>query len=620
VRAARIRLKSTKIIKQPGGSMKRAVVWLCWGQRFVAEAAESARTAATLEMDRFLITDAAGADQAKESGAFTSIIPTRLRHVNNLEKSRLIDLIPAGYDSFLYLDCDTRIVGDVMLGFEMAERHGIAVAPAPNYNLGEYFGFGHFMAQAGMEPADQMIYNAGVIFFHLSPTVRRVLERWRDLCDTIGADAGFAHDQPFLTMAFEQLAFLPYVLSPLYNYRSMGEYAVGSIRIWHSRFPLPDDLNTFDQAWPARRFIDGVRARGGNEEYIREVKRQSPRAMLRPKLLGSGIIAFTRANALSIASTALSVQRERGSRQATKYLIGHLGVETSTDLDERYFAEAFSYHLGLLYAHFLHPEGMAEHISRSHTMPSSDDDLWFSDHVNASRETNDHRKRAIRRGMPPILFSCMPRSASATMTHILGQVFDVPVVHVCIGRFPNYFFAPSWLDMFLEGGAITQDHFGASDFNIGVLSGRGSRNLFVLVRDPRAAARSQVHYHSPPTADARQSLEARIELECVAHFIPWLQGWIDCSRNPDVPFRIHWLTFREVCRDPAAVLRKVVRVLQEDYPALSIYADCQKVPDLRLHYVTGNDDAWRAEVGDRTRERLWAACTQDIRSLLALEP
>jgi hypothetical protein len=599
--------------------MKRAVVWLCWGQRFVAEAAESARTAATLEMDRVLITDAAGAEQAKASGAFTSIIPTRLLHVNNLEKSRLIDLIPAGYDSFLYLDCDTRIVGDVMLGFEMAERHGIAVAPAPNYNLGEYFGFGHFMAQAGMKPADQMIYNAGVIFFHLSSTVRRVLERWRDLCDTIGADAGFPHDQPFLTMAFEQLAFLPYVLSPLYNYRSMGEYAVGNIRIWHSHFPLPADLNIFDQAWPARRFIDGVRAGRGNEGDARELTRQPSQAMLRPRWPGSGIV-FARARMLPIASAALDIQRKHGSRRATEYLIGEFGIEIATDLDEGYFSEAFSYHLGLLYAYISQPEGMAEQIRRSNTMPAPDDDLWFSDHVNASRETNDRQKLAIRRGMPPILFSCMPRSASATMTHILGHVFDVPVVHVCIGRFPNYFFAPSWLDMFLQGGAITQDHFGSSDFNIGVLSGRGSRDLFVLVRDPRAAARSRVHFQSRPATDARQSLEARIERECVSDFIPWLQGWIDCSRNPKIPFRIHWLTYREVCDDPAAVLRKVVLVLQKDYPALSVYADCRKVPDLRLHYVTGDDDAWRAEVGDRTRARLWAACTPDIRSLLALAP
>jgi hypothetical protein len=88
----------------------------------------------------------------------------------------------------------------------------------------------------------------------------------------------------------------------------------------------------------------------------------------------------------------------------------------------------------------------------------------------------------------------------------------------------------------------------------------------------------------------------------------------------ELPFRVHWLTYQEVCEDAAAVLRKVVGVLQPEYPELAVYADCEKVPDIKIHFVTGDDDAWRAEVDDQTRRRLWAACTPEIRSLLALRP
>src|SRR5262245_55520168 len=122
--------------------MKRAVVWLCWGNSSVAEAVRSAGSAPIGHLDRLLITDDAGAEQAAQSGAFTSVIRTQLVYRNNLEKSRLIELLPDGYETFLYLDADTRIMDDVSLGFEKAEQHGIAIAPAPNYNLGEYFGFG----------------------------------------------------------------------------------------------------------------------------------------------------------------------------------------------------------------------------------------------------------------------------------------------------------------------------------------------------------------------------------------------------------------------------------------------------------------------------------------------
>src|SRR5262249_25725104 len=170
--------------------MKRAVVWLCWGRSSVAEAAVSARSAPIQHLDRFLITDDAGASQAEQTGAFTSIVSTQFVHGSNLEKSRLIEFLPDGFESFLFLDADTRVLDDISLGFAKAERHGIAIAPAPNYNLGEFFGFGGTMAALGMQPAGQLIYNSGVIFFRLTTSVRLVLERWRDLCRDIGTKSG----------------------------------------------------------------------------------------------------------------------------------------------------------------------------------------------------------------------------------------------------------------------------------------------------------------------------------------------------------------------------------------------------------------------------------------------
>src|SRR6202030_4470780 len=103
--------------------MKRAIVWLCWGERFIGEAIDSARSAAATGADRVLITDAEGAKFANGNPAFASIVQTQLIHANNLEKSRLIDLLPGGYDTFLYLDTDTKIIGDVSVGFAKAEQH-----------------------------------------------------------------------------------------------------------------------------------------------------------------------------------------------------------------------------------------------------------------------------------------------------------------------------------------------------------------------------------------------------------------------------------------------------------------------------------------------------------------
>jgi hypothetical protein len=591
--------------------LNKAIIWLCWGDRFVREAVDAARATAAIGADRFLITDVESAPHGRDSGQFTAVITADLERKNNLEKSRLIELIPRGYDVYLYLDTDVRIVGDVTLGFEKARQHGIAVAPAPNYNLAEFFNFARVMRDVGFEPADQLVYNAGVIFFHLTPAVGRVLERWRDLCTNVGATLDFPYDQPFLTLAMEQLAFTPYVLSPLYNYRSLGEYAVGNVRIWHSHFPPPPDLNVFETAWPARRFRDGRRLTGDADPP------RLPQGMMH---LALPQVARTRTpDALrALADNAGTLLERHGSRAANEYLLADIGTEMSRDNNESYFLEAVHYHLALLYAYAGAPEQMAEHMRLSRTMPTGEDDQLYSDHVNVSHVLRAEQIRATERGMPPVLIACMPRSASATLTHTLGRALGMPVLHVSAGRFRQNFLIPCWLDMFLEGGAVTQDHFAANDFNLGVLATRGLRDVFVVARDPRAAARSQVHFQSPPDTD-RALLEAKIERECTANFVPWLQSWMACARRLDLPYRIHWLTYREVTTDVAAAVRKICGVLHFNYPALSAHVQATSIAELRVHFVTGDDQAWRAEVGSAARERLWEACTPDMRRLLDLE-
>jgi hypothetical protein len=37
-----------------------------------------------------------------------------------------------------------------------------------------------------------------------------------------------------------------------------------------------------------------------------------------------------------------------------------------------------------------------------------------------------------------------------------------------------------------------------------------------------------------------------------------------------------------------------------------------------MHFVDGHDDAWRREVGSSTRDRLWQACTAEMKAMLDL--
>jgi len=626
-------------VKAPrGGSMKRAIIWFCWGEAYTAAAVESARSAASVTADRFLIVDRPSAAAAAASGSFTDVIAIDTVFRNNLEKSRLVDFVPPGYDSYLYLDTDAWVLGDVSLGFESAERFGIAVAPDPNYDLGAFFGFGELMAELGIEPRAQMVFNAGVIFFSLTAAVRNLLEAWRDLCATIGPERGYTSDQVFLSFALERLGFRPYVLSPSYNYRGFGEHAVGSIRIWHSHHPPPPDVNAFDSAWPGRRFMHGARLPRDPPPPSAAAPSPAPatrlpQGMFRLKLAAyadattstgersggrvSRLLAtfpFLGKSTADPSSPAdyLALAERDGSRAANAALVERIGLELR-DHGGGYFAEALHYHLGLLCGYEHDPEGMADHIQRSRTMPAAGDDAPFSDHVNLSHVVRTRQLQGIERGLPAILVCSMQYAASAAFCQSLGRLLDLPVLRVGIGGY----LVPTWLDMFSEGGAIAEDCFAASDFNLGVLAARGARDLFVLIRDPRAAAHAMVRGLPGGTALSGQALESHIERACVDRFIPWLRDWIGYA---DGALAITWLRHDRIFTDRAHGIRRVTAALATRVPAFARFADYTVAPRFETPFAVEDDHAWRRDVGAAARVRLWAACPPEIAALLQLEP
>ena len=229
--------------------LNRTAVWFCWGEKHVREACRSAQT---IDIEKILICPKPDFEAIPEAAdAFDNhVVADDLRNTL-LDKSRMLDYLPADDRVYVFLDTDTRVLRSLDFAFEKAEQHGIAVATAPHYNLSEFWGFGRVLDTIGVGRADQNQYNTGVIFFRNAPVTQRVFDRWRQLCQDFGYL--YENDQPYFSLALEQEGILPYVLSSLYNFRGgFFEKQVGKVRIWHDTSPVPEDVNLGRPAWPPR--------------------------------------------------------------------------------------------------------------------------------------------------------------------------------------------------------------------------------------------------------------------------------------------------------------------------------------------------------------------------------
>ena len=222
------------------------MLFVAWGEQFIAEVNACMASPRFPDYPVHLLTDR----QTPVSGLGKGVTVHRVDF--NLEwktrKAEMVRCFPSDEMTFLFIDTDVQILGDLSLGFEKAEKFGIAMAQAAHYSMDHFKNFAQVMSQEGVQPKGQLLYNSGVIFFHLTPSVRRVFEKFQALALTY-PDAPWG-DQTYLTLAMELLDFNPYTLSTGYNHRAFGELISGEVRVWHSRNPVPENINSFSQAFP----------------------------------------------------------------------------------------------------------------------------------------------------------------------------------------------------------------------------------------------------------------------------------------------------------------------------------------------------------------------------------
>jgi hypothetical protein len=309
-----------------------------------------------------------------------------------------------------------------------------------------------------------------------------------------------------------------------------------------------------------------------------------------------------------IIAEILEVQQRSGNRAANQAVVDKIGLDVMQERDEDYCREALDYHLGILYAYVRDPETAAYHFARSGTYPSAGGELPFPDHQRDSLELLRHQNLAKQRGMPSIFIVTMARSGSASLVQTLATTLDVPFMRISSHRQ----IVPRWLNSFSSGGAILHDHFGALPYNLKTLRENGVRQIFVRVRDPRAAAASAVglsnqKFGGPDDID----YESQMIQTCEQFLIPWVAGWMAAQSD----FEIHWLL------EPSSAIPKMARevlvTLAPQYPALEQYLSTG-IAEVTANLVTGDEDAWRKQISSRDQDRLWDAVPLAIRELLGL--
>ena len=142
------------------------------------------------------------------------------------------------FDTTLFLDTDTTVLDDLSYGFELAEKHTVALGLEP-------------ACYADRWPINErqiLEYNTGVIFFRKCEVLRKFFERWER-----NAALYPYSDQSSFAKSLVECGLNPAVLPPNYNYRGFGMGPTpffGPIKLWHSREEIPFNLEQWNRKRP----------------------------------------------------------------------------------------------------------------------------------------------------------------------------------------------------------------------------------------------------------------------------------------------------------------------------------------------------------------------------------
>jgi hypothetical protein len=255
-------------------------------------------------------------------------------------------------------------------------------------------------------------------------------------------------------------------------------------------------------------------------------------------------------------------------------------------------------------------------------VPGDYENQTYNNYLLTASKVEMQRIKARGRGVPSIMLTCLPKSASEFLCSTLSDILGAPIVRGTVGAPSHGVLVKDWMLEITQGGCVPHDHFSAREENLSVLRNCGINDIFVLVRDPRAAAFSLINMKKDwgllesweaMYPDLKSGFE-RFEEE-VRSLSKWIELWINTKeRGVNVKF----ITFSELTSQPETVLANILNLSS----AAQFIPNISKVLTKRAqpsNFRRGDDAAWRDGLSQIDVDKIWAALPLSVRNLLNLK-
>ncbi len=248
-------------------------------------------------------------------------------------------------------------------------------------------------------------------------------------------------------------------------------------------------------------------------------------------------------------------------------------------------------------------------------------------------EFNTRRETSIARGMPALVITTLPKSASESIWNKLAQGLGLAQCYFSLGLFPDCSVVPSRVVEAAKGGVAVKEHIGPTAHNVATLQNAGIDRLIVHHRDPRQAALSWAHFVRddvgqrvmgplwrkivPPAAILDAGLEPTIDW-CIEHYLPiqirFLAGWQDIAARTQPPLSVLFMSFETFRTEPDSYFAQALDFY--DIPRASFAADAEAET---VHLRQGETQEWRHVFTEARRKRAWEAIPPEMAREFAWE-